>query len=163
MKKEDFINTKWDARDWTPEGLSWWLSAMRELGIILVTEPSKRISPRFFIIRDEYIAFTDNKSHYDSRAEKEMKLESILPQHVKHLEGQRAKARFDSALDKQEGGDHYKSKAIQPVEYNHANGLGFLEGNVIKYVTRHKEKNGLQDIEKAIHYLELIKQLEYGQ
>lgn len=65
------------------------------------------------------------------------------------------------ALAKQEGGDHYKSCAIQPVEYCHANGLGFMEGNVVKYVTRHKSKNGKQDLLKAIHFLELLIQLEY--
>ena len=41
-----------------------------------------------------------------------------------------------SALDTQEGGSHYKDKAIQPVQYIHTNGLGFCEGNVVKYVTR---------------------------
>ncbi|HUH57509.1 MAG TPA: DUF3310 domain-containing protein [Pseudomonadales bacterium] len=66
------------------------------------------------------------------------------------------------ALDIQVGGGHYKDLAIQPVEYNHANGLGYLEGNVVKYVTRHKAKNGAQDIRKAIHYLELVLQLEYA-
>jgi len=67
-----------------------------------------------------------------------------------------------TALDKQEGGAHYKDQAIQPVEYIHANNIPYLEGNVIKYVTRHKSKNGLEDINKAIHYLQLIKQMEYG-
>ena len=67
-----------------------------------------------------------------------------------------------SVLDKQPGGDHYKSMAIQPVQYIHANHLGFLEGNVIKYVTRHRAKGGADDIAKAIHYLELILLLEYG-
>lgn len=65
-----------------------------------------------------------------------------------------------SALDIQVGGDHYKSKAIQPVEYIHANGLGFCEGNVVKYVTRWKEKNGVKDLEKARHYLDILIQLE---
>lgn len=65
-----------------------------------------------------------------------------------------------SALEAQVGGDHYKSKAIQPVEYIHANGLGFCEGNVIKYVTRWKDKNGLKDLEKARHYLDILIQLE---
>lgn len=65
-----------------------------------------------------------------------------------------------SALEIQVGGDHYKSKAIQPVEYIHANGLGFCEGNVIKYVTRWKDKNGLKDLEKARHYLDILIQLE---
>lgn len=68
-----------------------------------------------------------------------------------------------SALSKQVAGDHYKSVAIQPVQYIHANGIGFFEGNVIKYVTRHRAKNGAEDIKKAIHYLNLLLELEYGE
>jgi len=67
-----------------------------------------------------------------------------------------------SALDKQVSGVHYKDKGIQPIVYIHANNLGFCEGNVVKYVTRYKEKNGAADIRKAIHYLELLLELEYG-
>ena len=63
--------------------------------------------------------------------------------------------------DKQIGGDHYKNYAIQPVDFIVKNNLDFLQGNVIKYVVRHKHKNGIEDIEKAIHYLELIKKLQY--
>lgn len=66
-----------------------------------------------------------------------------------------------SALDKQVSGNHYKDCGIQPIEYIHANGLSYLEGNVIKYTTRHSKKNGKQDILKAIHYLELILEMEY--
>lgn len=66
-----------------------------------------------------------------------------------------------TALDTQIGGDHYKTMKIQPVEFITANNIPFLEGNVIKYVSRHASKNGLADIEKAIHYLELIKELRY--
>ena len=66
------------------------------------------------------------------------------------------------ATDKQEGGFHYKI-AIQPIEYIYANKLDFFEGNVIKYVTRHRSKNKAEDIKKAIHYLELLLQLEYNQ
>jgi hypothetical protein len=65
-----------------------------------------------------------------------------------------------SALDTQVGGGHYKDKAIQPIEYIHANNLGFCEGNVIKYVTRWKDKNGLNDLLKAKHYIELLIELE---
>lgn len=68
-----------------------------------------------------------------------------------------------SALDVQVGGSHYKNFKIQPAEFCAVNGVQFLEGNVIKYVMRHEFKNGLQDIEKAIHYLELIKQIKYGE
>lgn len=66
-----------------------------------------------------------------------------------------------NALEKQEGGQHYKDLKIQPVEYIEANNLPYLEGNVIKYTTRHASKNGIEDIKKAIHYLELILELRY--
>jgi hypothetical protein len=67
----------------------------------------------------------------------------------------------EDALLKQHGGSHYKSLHIQPVEYVHYNKLGFIEGNVIKYVTRHRAKGGADDIRKAIHFLELLLKLEY--
>lgn len=69
-----------------------------------------------------------------------------------------------SALNNQVGGDHYKKYKIQPVEFIMANEIGYMEGNVIKYVVRHKDKNGVQDLKKAMHYLEmLIEQYEKQQ
>jgi len=65
-----------------------------------------------------------------------------------------------SALNKQVAGNHYKDQPIQPVEYIHANGIGYFEGNVIKYVTRWRNKNGIADLEKAKHYIELLIELE---
>ena len=65
-----------------------------------------------------------------------------------------------SALRKQVGGDHYSKLAIQPVEYINANHLTYLQGNVIKYVTRYKDKNGLQDLQKARHYIDMLIELE---
>jgi len=65
-----------------------------------------------------------------------------------------------SALEVQVAGDHYKKQAIQPVEYIHANGIGFFEGNVIKYVTRWRDKGGIKDLEKAKHYIDLLIELE---
>jgi hypothetical protein len=61
-----------------------------------------------------------------------------------------------SAKDYQIGGSHYKNKGIQPIEYIMSNGLGFCEGNVIKYVSRWRDKNGLDDLLKAKHYLEFL-------
>lgn len=66
-----------------------------------------------------------------------------------------------SAFETQVGGGHYKALAIQPVEYCQRNSLGFCESSVVKYVTRHREKNGRQDIEKAIHFLQLLLEIEY--
>ena len=68
-----------------------------------------------------------------------------------------------SALAEQIGGDHYRACAIQPVQYIEANGLQFLEGCVVKRVTRHDKPTGKgrQDIEKAIHELRLLLELRY--
>jgi UDP-3-O-acyl-N-acetylglucosamine deacetylase len=65
-----------------------------------------------------------------------------------------------SPLDVQVAGDHYKSLAIQPVEYIHANQIPFIEGSVIKYVTRWKSKGGINDLQKAKHFIELLIELE---
>lgn len=56
----------------------------------------------------------------------------------------------------QVGGDHYKAQPIQPWDYILANGLGFLAGNVVKYVSRFDKKNGVEDLKKARHYLDKL-------
>ena len=61
-----------------------------------------------------------------------------------------------SALAVQVGGDHYKKYVIQPFDYITANGLGYAEGNVVKYITRWRDKNGLEDLRKARHYIDLL-------
>lgn len=63
-------------------------------------------------------------------------------------------------LDQQIAGNHYKDLSIQPVEYIHANALGYFEGNVIKYITRWRKKGGVADLEKAKHYIDLLIKLE---
>lgn len=65
-----------------------------------------------------------------------------------------------SALQRQEGGGHYKDLKIQPIEYIHANGVPFAEGSVIKYVTRWRDKGGVADLKKARHFLDLLIELE---
>lgn len=66
------------------------------------------------------------------------------------------------ATDNQVGGSHYKMP-IQPIEFIYKNNLDFLQGNVIKYVTRFRHKNGKEDLLKAKHYIELLMELEYGE
>lgn len=66
-------------------------------------------------------------------------------------------------MDKhQVGGQHYSTMPIQPLDYIVANDLDYLSGNVIKYVSRHSRKGGIEDIDKALHYLIKIAQSEYG-
>tara|TARA_R100001086_G_scaffold86540_1_gene42261 strand:- start:1178 stop:1564 length:387 start_codon:yes stop_codon:yes gene_type:complete len=68
-----------------------------------------------------------------------------------------------SSLNKQVGGSHYKDCKIQPVEYISSNNLDFFEGNIVKYITRHRTKDeGKKDIQKVIHYAELILELFYN-
>lgn len=71
--------------------------------------------------------------------------------------------KFKTAMQRQEGGLHYKELAIQPIEFCQKNHLNYCESNVIKYVCRHQSKNGAEDIRKAIHNLELLLDLEYGE
>ncbi|MNK29168.1 hypothetical protein D3C87_475580 [compost metagenome] len=65
-----------------------------------------------------------------------------------------------SALAKQVGGDHYKGMPIQPFEYSMANGLDPCQHTAIKYVTRFRQKGGIQDLRKAIHTIELLIEFE---
>lgn len=67
----------------------------------------------------------------------------------------------DNVLNTQVGGNHYKDMKIQPVVFCHENGLGICESNVIKYICRHKSKNGIEDLKKARHYIDLLINLEY--
>ena len=83
---------------------------------------------------------------------------SVIPRHSKPGEGVGSGARAS-----QVGGSHYTDMPIQPVEYIHRNGLGFMEGCVVKYVSRHRAKNKAEDIRKAIHFCKLILSLEYGE
>ena len=61
-----------------------------------------------------------------------------------------------TANDVQVAGTHYKSKAIQPWDYIVGNDLGYLEGNIVKYVSRWKDKGGVDDLKKARHYLDKL-------
>ena len=63
----------------------------------------------------------------------------------------------------QVGGQHYRNKSIEPISYIMENKIGYCEGNVIKYVTRHAEKGGAEDIRKAIQYLQFILRFQYGE
>ncbi|MEF3075188.1 DUF3310 domain-containing protein [Methylobacter sp. Wu1] len=67
------------------------------------------------------------------------------------------------ALSTQVGGDHYSRLKIQPAQYTHANDIGHMAGDAIAYITRYKFKNGRQDLEKAIHSLQLLIQMEYDE
>ena len=66
-----------------------------------------------------------------------------------------------NSLKTQVGGSHYSTMKIQPVEFIIANNLPYLEGSILKYICRHRAKNGRQDLEKAAHYLQMLIEAEY--
>ena len=63
-------------------------------------------------------------------------------------------------MEIQIAGSHYKGKKIQPVEYIHANNLNFLEGCIVKRITRWRDKDGFQDLEKIKHEVDLLIEME---
>ena len=65
-----------------------------------------------------------------------------------------------SPFKEQVGGDHYSKLAIQPAVYSEQNNLSYLQGNIIKYVTRYKDKGGKEDLLKAIHSIKLLIEME---
>jgi hypothetical protein len=67
-----------------------------------------------------------------------------------------------NANDVQVAGTHYKDKSIQPWDYIVANKLGYLEGNIVKYVSRWKDKGGIDDLRKARHYLDKLIEVSDG-
>jgi hypothetical protein len=76
------------------------------------------------------------------------------PTDVKHATGK--------PLGTQVGGDHYSSMKIEPVEFIHANNLDFFQGNIIKYASRYKKKNGVEDLLKIIHYAQMVIDKQYN-
>jgi hypothetical protein len=68
----------------------------------------------------------------------------------------------DNARSVQVGGDHYSKLAIQPFDYITANGIGFAEGCCIKYLTRWRDKGGVQDLRKARHFIDMLIEREVG-
>lgn len=68
---------------------------------------------------------------------------------------------MSNPLDTQIAGSHYKDMAIQPTQFSQLNQLNFCEANVVKYICRHRVKNGREDLEKAKHYIDILIALEY--
>lgn len=85
---------------------------------------------------------------------------------AKHMEATADKLEQprENPLDVQVAGNHYKDKAIQPVEYIAANNLNFLEGCIVKRITRWREKDGFKDLHKIKHEVDLLIEMEtrYG-
>lgn len=84
---------------------------------------------------------------------------SYLKAMERHLNLNKGKNQLDSSsnpLSEQIGGSHYKTMKIQPIEFIMANDLDFCQGNIVKYTCRYKQKGGVEDLNKVIHYARLL-------
>lgn len=90
-------------------------------------------------------------------------MNETVRQKLEDLERDISTVRSGSPLATQVGGSHYRDYEIQPVEFIDRNKISFLEGCVIKRMCRHAAKNGAEDLRKAIHEIELILELRYGE
>ena len=153
------VNSSFQVGDMVRLKATSWLNSQAELKRFGFTEPQidKAYEVTYVCESNNSISLRGNSSLYFASyfelAKKDFT--PVTQEQAEHIGGS------VSALDKQVSGNHYKDCKIQPIEYIQANGLSYLEGNVIKYTTRHSKKNGKADIEKAIHYLELILEMEY--
>jgi len=107
--------------------------------------------------------------------------EDPLVNRITHQRGPKAPYNFKSAVENQSlyddtpsdesadpmhrqvSGSHYNKYAIQPAEYCYKNGLNNLQSEAISYITRYGDKGGKTDLEKAIHTLEMLIHMEYGE
>lgn len=113
-------------------------------------------------LRGEYVAELTNEPF---TLEEEEALDRLLTNEgwtvtTSSEDGQMIATQTSNALNVQVGGDHYKKLKIQPIEFIHANNIPFIEGNIIKYIVRWREKNGIKDLEKVKHYVDLLISLE---
>lgn len=104
------------------------------------------------------------KAHYDEHVEYEKaKCAAFTGEILERVsEIEKAKSDYLPPTQIQVGGSHYKNLKIQPIKFTMENNLNFCQGNVVKYVTRYKDKNGLEDLKKARHYIDLLIEHEYG-
>lgn len=101
-----------------------------------------------------WVSFFDDKGDYSTIGPYAIELRE-LPEEISEPE-------IPSQFSTQVGGDHYAKRGIQPLQYILANELDFCQGNVVKYVTRFRDKNGVQDLKKVIHYAMFLLEDEYG-
>lgn len=134
------------------------IEQMKSLGYIelSVESPDKKIGNTRYISQIGDALFVDSLGRIQIYSKNSLELRSGKTQLDLSIDQVQS-----TALSKQVGGDHYKNFAIQPVKFITANNLGYIEGNVIKYLCRHEHKNGRKDLEKAIHYIEMLMDLKY--
>lgn len=130
---------------------------------VRATENNKKI---YFFSKKSYTDFEKIDSIFNGLCEVDIIVQEAMNLANKlieegEIEVKEEKKEYEKAikldsLKEQVGGNHYKKMKIEPLEYILENDFSFLEGNIIKYISRYKSKNGLEDLKKAEHYLKIL-------
>ena len=123
--------------------------------VIQLPELCKKWS-KAIITRDEFV------KRWNKRVHSEINATTPPAQQEMHTEETKPIQQEVKATDTQIGGNHYTKLAIQPMRYSMENGLDALQHTVIKYVTRFRDKNGIEDLEKAKHCIDMLIEFERG-
>lgn len=124
------------------------------------TEPKYLTYPVLTVYADGAICFGLSKFAFEKHENEELTV-TQLKSMVEDISEQEIKTY--NPLVAQEGGGHYKNRGIQPIEYSEANNLGACQHSVVKYITRHQDKNGIEDLSKIIHFTLLEAYFKYGE
>jgi hypothetical protein len=130
---------------------SWWGKQCDICNHITELNPLRKVR-RFPSPHAAHIEFS---TLHEPVGEAALKGETMMQQIAKDMV-----AEADNALSQQVGGSHYKNLVIQPVEYIHRNKIGFCEGSAIKYLSRWRDKGGVEDLKKAKHFIDLLIEME---
>jgi hypothetical protein len=106
-------------------------------------------------LEDKFVVFKDKQNGIQGTQTYD-NIKEVLRCGVSHKDHIVASMEASNAFGKQIAGSHYSKLKIQPMEYCLGNGLNYAQSNVVKYVTRYKDKNGIEDLKKAIHCIELL-------
>ena len=122
-----------------------------DVGVITSVDSDYVISPYRVEFDDDYWWFTDEC------------IELVNDDTIENNPTEKTPNKKYNPLVVQQSGNHYKSGEIQPIEYSERNNLSTCQGNIVKYITRHKEKNGVDDLAKIVHYALLEALFVYGE
>ena len=120
-----------------------------DVGVITCVDSDYEMSPYRVEFDDDYWWFTD-------------KCIELVNDDINNITENTSNKKYNP-LVVQQSGNHYKNGKIQPIEYSERNNLSMCQGNIVKYITRHKEKNGVDDLAKVVHYALLEALFVYGE
>ena len=152
--KNKLMFYKQDEPPFVKTGATYFSGKLNNDNIIRLPELCEHWS-KTIVTRDEFVKRWNERIHSETNATTPQAQQESHTEETKPIQQV-------SATDTQIGGNHYTKLAIQPMRYSMENGLDALQHTVIKYVTRFRDKNGIEDLEKAKHCIDMLIEFERG-